>query len=401
MTKGGSLPEAEESTARDAGGRVLLADDEPTLLRAYGRLLREAGYLVEAASDGTTAARLLAQSDFDVIVTDISMPGMDGVELLRRVRERDLDVPVVLMTGSPDVDTAVRAIEYGALRYLVKPVSTDELVTTVDRASRLHQMAKLKRQALALHGQGATQPGDRGGLEASLERALESLWMAYQPIVSWKNKGVFAFEALLRSSESTLPHPGAVLEAAERLDRLPALGRAIRSRVSADAGDDSSALLFVNLHPHDLLDDSLYDEASPLAGLAKRVVLEITERATLDGVTDVRGRLARLRELGFRIAVDDLGAGYAGLTSFAHLEPDVVKLDMSLIRDVHRIPTKQKLVRSMAALCHDMDVMVVAEGVETEDECRTLVECGCDLLQGYLFARPDRPFPSVRTWPSS
>jgi EAL domain-containing protein (putative c-di-GMP-specific phosphodiesterase class I) len=100
--------------------------------------------------------------------------------------------------------------------------------------------------------------------------------------------------------------------------------------------------------------------------------------------------------MGFRIAVDDLGAGYAGLTSFAMLEPELVKLDMTLVRDIDRSPTKQKLVRSVAGLCKELGMMVVGEGVETAAERDVLISCGCDLLQGYLFAKPDRPFPGHR-----
>jgi EAL domain-containing protein (putative c-di-GMP-specific phosphodiesterase class I) len=129
------------------------------------------------------------------------------------------------------------------------------------------------------------------------------------------------------------------------------------------------------------------------------VVLEITERSSLDTVADLRSKVARLREMGFRIAVDDLGAGYAGLTSFALLEPEIVKLDMTLIRGVHQSRTRQKLIRSMTALCKDMGMLVVGEGVETLEERETLRELGCDLLQGYLFAKPGAAFPDVNWQP--
>ena len=128
-------------------------------------------------------------------------------------------------------------------------------------------------------------------------------------------------------------------------------------------------------------------------------MLEITERSSLDRVPDVRSRIASLRAIGYRIAVDDLGAGYAGLTSFALLEPDFVKLDMSLIRGVDSNSTKQKVVKSMTTLCREMGMLVVAEGVETASECQTLVDLDCDLLQGFLFARPGKPFPEAK-WPA-
>ena len=105
-------------------------------------------------------------------------------------------------------------------------------------------------------------------------------------------------------------------------------------------------------------------------------------------------RIAALRRMGFRIAIDDLGAGYAGLTSFATLEPEFVKLDMSLVRDIDKSHTKEALVRSMATVCRELGMMVVAEGVETPEERDLLVALNCDFLQGYILAKAGKPFPT-------
>ncbi len=377
-------------------GRVLVVDDEALLAKAYARWLTAAGYAVETAANGHAAVALLSGSAaFDVIVSDIAMPGMSGVELLRAVRQRDLDVPVVLMTAMPALDTAMEAVELGALRYLVKPVDNKLLESVTEQAVRLHRLAKLKREALRLSGTDV-QPGDRAGLEEALDRAVAGLWLAFQPIVSLSERRIYAYEALMRSREAVLPHPGAILSAAERLDRLPELGRAIRARAAAAARElPADALLFLNLHPMDLQDPMLYDREHPLAACADRVVLEVTERAALDDVHNVRERAARLRELGYRLAVDDLGAGYAGLATFASLDPEVVKIDMSLVRDIEQSRTKRSLVASLVGVCGDLGMKVIAEGVETATERDVLAEVGCDLLQGYLFARPAAEFPPV------
>jgi EAL domain-containing protein (putative c-di-GMP-specific phosphodiesterase class I) len=153
--------------------------------------------------------------------------------------------------------------------------------------------------------------------------------------------------------------------------------------------------VFINLHPSDLIDEHLYAADSPLTLVAPRIVLEITERASLDEIPDVQARIAALRRLGFRIAVDDVGAGYAGLTSIACLEPEIMKIDMGLVRDIDVSATKQKLVGAMASLCVEMNVMVIAEGVETKLERDALRRVGCDVMQGYFFAKPDKPFPDV------
>jgi EAL domain-containing protein (putative c-di-GMP-specific phosphodiesterase class I)/ActR/RegA family two-component response regulator len=376
--------------------RVLLVDDDDLLVRSYARMLSEDGYDVEMRFDGEAAVEAIRRSPYDVVLSDIDMPRLCGVALLERIRAHDLDVPVVLITGAPSLETAMAAIEHGVLRYLAKPVGASQLRTITAYAVRLHRLARAKRQALDLAGGEDRLVGDRAGLVASFASALGSLWMAYQPIVSWSRRDVFGFEALLRSREPALPHPGAVLDAAERLGRLHELGRTIRGRV-ADCvpSTPNGALLFVNLHTQDLLDDDLFDASSALAKVAGKVVLEITERASLHTVRDVHARVARLRHMGFRIAVDDLGAGYAGLTSFAQLEPEVVKLDMSLVRGIHAQPTKQTLVRTMIAMCRELGMQVVAEGIETREERDAVADAGCDLLQGYLFAKPGNAFPVV------
>jgi EAL domain-containing protein (putative c-di-GMP-specific phosphodiesterase class I) len=377
-------------------GRVLLVDDEPEVLRGFARVLKARGHEVTTASRGDEAIVKLAGGGFDVVVSDIAMPDMNGIQLLREVRKRDLLVPVILATGQPAVKTAAEAVEIGAFQYLIKPIRNENLCQVVEQGIRVRRMARVKQEAAELLGQGAALGSDRAGLEATFERTLETLWVAFQPIVNAKTQTIYAFESLLRSNEPTLPHPGAVLDAAERLGRLDALGRAIRAKAAAEVANVVEApSLFVNLHVRDLLDPDLLDPEAPLSKIAQRVVLEITERSPLEDVRDARARVAALRDMGFRIAVDDMGAGYAGLSSFALLEPEVVKLDMSLIRDVHKSSTKQRVIRSMTELSKGMGMEVVAEGVETVDERDMLMELGCDVLQGYLFAKPGKPFPSV------
>jgi len=385
-------PEADAA----ARGSVLLVDDEQSIARAYARTLGAAGFSVEVAFDGKAAAAAARERRFDVIVSDIAMPEMNGLELLRAVREHDLDVPFVLMTGGPAVESAVRAVEYGALRYLIKPVSAAELEEVVARAVRLHQMARIKREALEMFRVDGKHLGDRAGLEARFASALSSLWIAYQPIVSWSRRTTFAHEALVRNEEPTLRSPPDLFEAAERLGRLEELGRMVRDRVAQTLDvNPAEGLLFINLHAMELADDRLVDSAAPLSRHAGRVVLEVTERAPLEQIRDATTRVAQLRSLGYRIAVDDLGAGYAGLTSFAHLEPDVVKVDMSLIRGIDRSPMKQKLLGSIVGLCRDLGIEIIAEGVETPDERDALVRVGGDLCQGYLFARPEKPWAAI------
>ncbi|MCL2724464.1 MAG: EAL domain-containing response regulator [Polyangiaceae bacterium] len=363
---------------------ILLVDDDDLVLRAVERILVTGGYTVVKAYDGQVATREAMSGNYGVIVSDIHMPGVKGTELLDVLRSYGNDVPVVLMTGSPTFETARDAVDLGAVTYLTKPIDRDALLRAVSRARKI---VRKPRPSLPEIDQAA-----------SFERAMDSLWMAYQPIVSMTAHGPIAYEALVRSQEPGFLGPGPLFAYAEKAGRLPDLGRKIRQLCATAVTEvPDGMMLFVNVHADDLSDVELFSPLSPLSEHADRVVLEITERGAIEEVRDVVDRVTRLRALGYRLAIDDLGAGYAGLSSVAMLEPDFVKLDMSLTRDLASSPVRMRLVGSMVDACRDVGMRLVAEGVETVQELRALCELGCDLLQGYHFARPSPDFVHVTT----
>ena len=166
-------------------GRVLLVDDEQAVLRAYKRLLVQAGFAVETACEGAQAVARLGEGDLDVVVTDLNMRGLDGIGVLRAVRTHRPDVPVILITGGADLGSAIQAVEHGAFRYLLKPIEVDPLAATIDEAVRLHKLTRVQRHAYALYGRGASL--DHADLEDRLGTALRSLRMVFQPIVRWSD----------------------------------------------------------------------------------------------------------------------------------------------------------------------------------------------------------------------
>ena len=367
-------------------GLVLIVDDEAAIRFGVSEALSYAGYEVEAVGDGEEALQRIGARRFEAVLSDISMPGMDGVELLRRVRRLDFDLPVILLTGDPRLETAIQAVDAGALRYLQKPVSTAEIESALETAVRLCRLARWKRDSLAYLGEHRLV-ADPQSLEWALDEALKSLFLAAQPIVRAADGSLFGRELLLRSITPRLPDPHAVLEAAERLGRVRDLGRIVR-RLAAGIAIPAGACHFINVHSLELEDEDLHARDAPLAGLAKNIVLEVTERGRIDSVADLTRRVARLRSLGYRIAVDDFGAGYAALNSFASLRPDIAKLDMALVRNVDSDPYRRRLVTSVTSMCRDLGILVVAEGIETEPEKATLIDLGCDLLQGFLIGSP-------------
>jgi EAL domain-containing protein (putative c-di-GMP-specific phosphodiesterase class I) len=378
-----------------APGRVLLVDDDPRVLETFARILERVGYLVQGVVSGAAASAALARATFDVVVTDIRMPGLDGIALLKSIRDTDSDLPVVVITGAPALDTAIAAVEHGAIQYLIKPPPPGSLETAVARAVARHRLAMLRRQDLERLTAAAAD--STGVDDDTLTASLAQLWMAYLPLIRWSTREIYGYEALVRSRHPTVGRPDQIVGAAEQLGRLPELGLSIRQMVVQNTENLPPEIsVFVNLHPSDLLDDGLLDPSSPFTLHSGRFVLEITERAHLDDIPDARGRVGSLRLCGFRIAVDDLGAGHAGLASISQLEPDIVKLDMSLVRNVQNEPIKARLVRSIVGSCREMGFEIVAEGVENAAERDALVDIGCDLMQGYLFARPASGFPEPK-----
>lgn len=379
----------------DVKDLVLLIDDDFSVRKMHAKVLSRAGFTIEASAGGAEALGLLEKGlRVGAIVTDLHMPGIDGLTFMRAVRKLDQDVPVIVVTGYPSLESAMRVIEYGGFRYLTKPAPATELVGAIRSAVSMHRLALLKRRALELYESERWHFGDRASLEVSFEQALDKLWMAFQPIVNYRKREIIGYEALVRSGHPALASPGPLLGAAERLGRVGELGQRIRRHVvDAVRAAPVETLIFMNLHAADLNDDALYSKTSALCGCAPRIVLEVTERSSLERVSDVKGRAQALRAMGYKLAIDDLGAGYAGLSSFSQLEPDIAKLDMSLVRDIDNSTQKQSIVRSMLNVCSkELGVSVICEGVETVAERDTLAGLGSDTLQGYLFGRPSPGF---------
>lgn len=368
--------------------RVLILEDEPFCARAYAHALAEGGFEVDTVDNGEAALQMLLATTYCAVVADLCLPGMSGLELLRCVRVHDLDTIVLLVTAAADFSSATEALRHGASQFLLKPLHSKQLLGEVNRAARLHDLAVRRRQAMRLLAADQIEEDTRRDQNLLVSRAIDSLRMVFQPIFT-VNRQVFGYETLLRSGEPSFKGPLDMIEAAEKLGRLHDLGRACRNRAAREFSlQQSDALLFVNLHALDLIDDELLRPESPLSSIASRVVLELTERAPLGESDEIPKRVARLRAMGFRIAIDDLGSGYAGLNSLVQLEPEFVKLDMSLVRGIHTSPIKHRLVSLMVETCNSLGIRVVAEGVEVQEEYEALLAIGCPLFQGYLLGRP-------------
>lgn len=278
----------------------------------------------------------------------------------------------------------------------MKPFSPEALRTATRSVIDGARAARIRRQLLATHHGGDDLQANLEHTASAFELALGQIDVAFQPIVRSEDESVFGFEALLRCAHPEFTSPARLLAAAQVLGRQHDLGRLVRGAVAATllAQPERSEVIFVNVDPSELSDGLLVEPGDPLLPFARRVVVEISERAALFGTdSGLEKRLAHLRERGYRLALDDLGEGYAGLSSLATVRPDIVKIDTSLVREIDRSPLKREIVVSVLRAALHAGIIVVAEGVESEAERDLLHQLGCDLMQGYLFAKPGPAFP--------
>lgn len=229
--------------------------------------------------------------------------------------------------------------------------------------------------------------------------------MAFQPIIDVQTETVFAYEALLRGTDGA--GAGAILSqvtddnkyAFDQRCRVTAIELANKLNLAQEG-----ALLSINFLPNAVYDPRacirLTLEIAEKTGFPiENIMFEFTEVERLD--TDhVLNILETYNNLGFKTAIDDFGAGFSGLDLLSKYQPDVVKLDMALIRDIDKSPVKRTMVKHLSRMLEDLGATLVCEGVETQDESKVLRDLGVKLMQGYLFAKPEIETLPVPIWPA-
>ncbi|QBK05911.1 EAL domain-containing protein [Hylemonella gracilis] len=214
---------------------------------------------------------------------------------------------------------------------------------------------------------------------------------AFQPIVDVRARTVFAHEALVRGPAGE--GAASVLAQVNEHNRYR-FDQACRVKAIKAASElDIAESISVNFLPNAIYKPELCIrttlEAARVHGFpVERIIFEVTEGERVEDGPWFADILREYKRCGFKTAIDDFGAGYAGLKLLSDFQPDLIKLDMDLIRGVHLDRPRQAIVRSMVALCEDMGIQLIAEGIETPAERDFLSDVGICLMQGYLFARP-------------
>jgi EAL domain-containing protein (putative c-di-GMP-specific phosphodiesterase class I)/GGDEF domain-containing protein len=217
----------------------------------------------------------------------------------------------------------------------------------------------------------------------------------FQPIVSLREQAVLGYEALSRGPVGTEYHgAGRLFEMASESDMVFELDRNCRRRALAAAHDlPPEAKLFLNVFPAAMFDPEFQGAAliQSLEGLGlspERIVLEITEKSAIENYTLFVEALQNFTQMGFSVAVDDIGAGYSGLEKIAHLNPRYLKFDIQLIRDIDASFVRREMTRALKNFADKMDSTIIAEGIERDGELQTLLDLGIEYGQGFLLGRP-------------
>ena len=388
---GWPAPERLEPLARPAtapseveGMCIWLVDDEQLFLRATGRLLKLWNHEVRSFERGGDVLAALPQADSppDLILCDSDMPSISGLDVLRRVRSIAPDITRVLFTAHAPDSTVVQAFNQGIVhRFLQKG----------DGPTALRACLEALAQELKTIGVSNKQKRD-SKLRADLEDLLDRRAVKYhlQPLFSTEKLEVVGCEALMRSCHPSFRGPLEILDAASAFHREVALQRVLSdlAREAREALPECIRLL-INLDPVLLHTDAHLDEGlHRLYPVAEGCVLELTERAQLGTDHSWIAAVQKLRLQGFRIALDDVGAGYNGLGAVAALQPDIIKLDISLVSGLHEDARKSEIVGLLCNYARAHNLLTIAEGIEEEAEAVACTSIGVNWLQGFHLARP-------------
>jgi len=350
--------------------------------------------LVGSAADADEAIALAARELPDVALVDVKMPAGGGPRAAREIQRLSPATRVIALSAFEDRPTVLEMLRAGAVGYLVKGMAADEIVGSIERVADggtslsaevvggiVHELSsQLRREEI-----------EREQLEArrdEIRRFVDGkgVAMAFQPIVELQTRTVVGVEALARFRSFPLRPPDEWFAEAVAVELgLQLELTTIRQAIAALSQIPDDAYLSVNCSQRVACSDDL---AKTLAPVADRLVIEITEHEQVDDYEQLAASLANLRGMGVRVAIDDAGAGYASLRHTLLLSPDIVKVDISLTRSIDIDRGRRALASALISFADEMDMTIVAEGIETAEELRTLLDLGVRFGQGFFLAEP-------------
>ena len=390
----GASPDLRSSTRYPI--RVLVADDEPALRSALSELLahEDGVILIGTAADADEAIEVADNHQPDVALVDVKMPAGGGEKAARGIVRVSPGTRVIALSAFEDRPTVLAMLRAGAVGYLVKGTGAEEIVNSIERV--MAGGTSLSPEVIGGIVQELTQQLRKEEIEeehrearrGEIERFMagDGLSMVFQPIVDLRTRAVLGMEALARFRSLPLRPPNEWFAEAVQLELGVQLElTTVRQALRALPLIPPDAFLAVNCSHRAAVSPEL---ASVLSVDAPRIVVEITEHEAIEDYEALIPRLGALRSAGVRVAIDDAGAGFASLRHTLRIAPDIVKLDISLTRDISTDRARQALASALVSFADEMLITVVAEGIETVEELDMLLELGVQQGQGFFLAEP-------------
>lgn len=369
-----------------SGALIWLIDDEAPVRMTVRRWLTRLGYRIELFEQGQVLLKSLAECMKNgaelpsLLICDADMPEMSGIALLTRLRVEAPSIKRLLYTAREPSKWVIEAFNQGVLhRFVNKQDGPQALKTCLDDI--LKEERAVKEQLSAL--------------DELLQQELIELYI--QPIFNAQTRVLEACEALMRSKHPAFKGPLDILDATTRAGRELDLQRLLtRLSVKLRKEIPSEIILFMNIDPVVFSQPQALDDVfAEIYPFADQIVLELTERGQLCGEVWVES-VHTLRERGFKIALDDLGAGYNSLGAVAAVSPEIIKLDISLISEIHLTPPKREMVKLLSEYAQKYGIKTVGEGIELLEEADVCTSLDLTWLQGYFLSRP-MPFESFKS----
>jgi EAL domain-containing protein (putative c-di-GMP-specific phosphodiesterase class I)/ActR/RegA family two-component response regulator len=377
---------------------VLIAEDDSQLRGVLSALINSepALQLVGAASDADEAIELAQATRPDVAIVDVRMPGGGGIKVARELRRSTPDTKVLALTAAADRNTVLEMLEAGVVGYLVKGSSVEHILESIGRAGSGQSMlsAEVTGDVISeLVGQLGNQRRDEEKLRrrlARIEQAIgdeDALQVVFQPICALDTLEPAGFETLARFPGPPQRGPEHWFREASEVGlsiqlELVAVERALTHLDQIPPG----AYLSVNVSPETVVSDPFKRVLAEVP--AERIVLEITEHAPIENYDTFNAGLSDVRALGARLAIDDAGAGFASLRHILRLEPEFIKLDITLIAAIESDRSQQALARGIISFAEGIGATVVAEGIEHAEALDALRGLGVLYGQGFHLGRP-------------
>ena len=374
---------------------VVVADDEPHVIEYLRMVLHLEGFDVAGtAEDADGAVQLAHRMRPDVVLLDLRMPG-GGLDAARLIGSVSPDTRIVVFSADADAPEILPLLQAGIDGYVVKGTPPERLAEAIREAVNggTYLAPQVSRVALgALTDRLHSEEQDVLRQTRAHDRMVDVITGArfeivYQPVVDLSTGRAAGAEALTRFTAALARPPDEWFEEAERVGMRTSLELATAGLALRALSDLASDLaLSINVSPATVLSGRL---GEVLLGLdLSRVVLELTEHAPVADYPVLMAALDPWRHQGARLAVDDAGGGYASFAHILSLEPDFIKLDASLVRDIHVDRQRQALARAVVGFAKELGVSIVAEGIEVAAELDVLVELGATYGQGFHLGRP-------------